>query len=96
MGASNSEKTLDAILKVIFKIKKFKQEISGVLVEYLVDNVKVGGSAPDLCKSFDTAGKFWWHIKLSRKFRPTRQNFFVIRVLYVRHESAAPGLGSRN
>ncbi len=66
---------------------------SGAMVEYLLPNLKVEGSRP-LCAQIlfrYTAGKFQWHRKLNRKFRPTRQKLFL---LYVRNESAAPGLDS--
>ncbi len=71
------------------------QECSGAMVEYLVHNLKAEGSRPACAQIFFryTAEKLWCRRKLNREFRPTCQNFFL---LYVRIESAAPGLGNRN
>jgi hypothetical protein len=64
------------------------------MVEYLLPNLKVEGFHPPCAQILFhyTAGKFRWLRKLHRKFRPTYQKLFL---LYVRNESAAPGLGSR-
>ncbi len=69
------------------------QGCSGAVVEHLVHNLKVGGSRPSCAQLLFryTAGKFRWRLKLNRKIRPTWQKLFL---LYVRNESAAPGLGS--
>jgi hypothetical protein len=63
------------------------------MVEYLLPNLKVEGSCPPCAQILFRyiAGKFRWHRKLNRKFRPTRQKLFW---LYVRNESAEPGLAS--
>ncbi len=69
------------------------QGCSGAVVEHLAHNLKVGGSRPPCAQLLfhNTAGKFRWRIKLNRKFRPSWQKLFL---LYVRNESAAPGLGN--
>jgi hypothetical protein len=69
------------------------QGCSGAVVEYLLPNLKVEGSRPPCAQILFryTAGKFRWRRKLNKKFRPTCQKLFL---LYVRNESAAPGLGS--
>ncbi len=69
------------------------QGCSGAVVEHLAHNLKVGGSRPPCAQLFfrHTAGKFRWRIILNRKFRPSWQKPFL---LYVRNESAAPGLGN--
>ncbi len=74
-------------------LASYIQGCSGAVVEHLVYNLKVGGSRPPSAQLLFryTDGKFWWRIKLNRKFRPTWQKLFL---LYVRNESAAPGLGS--
>jgi hypothetical protein len=66
---------------------------SGAVVEHLAHNLKVGGSRPTCARLLFryTAGKFRWRIKLNRKFRLSWQKLFL---LYVRIESAAPGLGN--
>jgi hypothetical protein len=63
------------------------------MVEYLLPNLKVEGSHLPCAQILFryTARKFRWRRKLNRKFRPTCQKLFL---LYVRNESAAPGLGS--
>ena len=74
-------------------LKFFIQGCSGAVVEHLAHNLKVGGLRPACAQLLFryTAGKFRWRIKLNRKFRPSWQKLFL---LYVRNESAAPGLGS--
>ncbi len=74
-------------------LASYKQGCSGAAVERLVHCLKVGGSRPPYAQLLFryTAGKFRWRIKLNRKVRPTWQKLFL---LYVRNESAAPGLGS--
>jgi hypothetical protein len=69
------------------------QGCSGAVVEHLVHNQKVGGSRLPCAHLLfrNIAGKFRWRINLNRKIRPTWQKLFL---LYVRNESAAPGLGS--
>jgi hypothetical protein len=69
------------------------QRGSGAMVEYLLPDMKVEGSRPPCAQTLFryTAGKFWWRRKRNRKFRPTCQKLFL---LYVRNESAVPGLGS--
>ncbi len=73
--------------------ESFIQGCSGALVEHLAHNLKVRGSRPPCAQLLFryTAGKFWWRMKLNRKFRPLWQKLFL---LYVRNESAAPGLGN--
>jgi hypothetical protein len=63
------------------------------MVEYLLPNLKVEGSRPPCAQLLFgyTAGKFQWLRILNRKFRPTCQKLFL---LYVRNESAVPGVGS--
>jgi hypothetical protein len=49
------------------------------MVEYMLHNLKVQGSRPAcMCSNTFcyTPGKFRWRRKLTRKFRPTCQNFF--------------------
>ncbi len=74
-------------------ITSYIQRCSGIVVEHLVHNLKVGGSRPPCAQILFryTAGIFRWRRKLNRKFRPTCQKLFL---LYVRNESEAPGLGS--
>jgi hypothetical protein len=62
------------------------QGCSGAVVEYLLPNLQVEGSLPPYAQIL-----FRWRRKFNRKFRPTCQKLFL---LYVRNESAAPGLGS--
>ena len=66
---------------------------SGEVVEYLLPNLKVEGLRPPCAQILFryTAGKFRWRRKVNRKLRPSWQKLFL---LYVRNESAAPGLGS--
>jgi hypothetical protein len=66
---------------------------SGAAVEHLAHNLKVGGSRPPCAQLHFryTAVKFRWRLKRNRKFRPSWQKLFL---LYVRNESAAPGLGN--
>ena len=54
------------------------QGCSGAVVEYLLPNLKVGGSCLPCAQTLFhyTAGKFRWRRKLHRKIRPTCQNFF--------------------
>ncbi len=74
-------------------ITQFTQGCSGAMIAYLPHNLKIEGSRPACTQIFFryTARKFRWRRKLNRKFRPTCQKLFL---LYVRNESAAPGLGS--
>jgi hypothetical protein len=69
------------------------QGCSGAVVEYLLSNLKVGGSRLHCAQTLFhyTAGKFRWRRKINRKFRLTCKKLFS---LYVQNESAAPGLGS--
>ncbi len=75
-------------------LESFIQGFSGAVVEHLARNLKVGGLRPPCAQLLFryTAGKFRWRIKINRKFRPSWQKLFL---LYVRNESAAPGLGNR-
>ncbi len=75
-------------------LRLYIQGCSGAVVEHQAHNLKVGASRPPCAQSLFryTAGKFRWRINLNRKFRPTWQKLFL---LYVRNESAAPGLGNR-
>jgi hypothetical protein len=74
-------------------LESYIQGCSGAVVEHLALKLKVGGSRPPCGQILFryTAGKFRWRIKLNRKFRPSWQKLFS---LYVRNESAAPGLGN--
>ncbi len=69
------------------------QGCSGAVVEHLVHNLKVRRFLPSLCSiTFPLhRRKIPRCIKLNKKFRPIWQKLFL---LYVRNESAAPGLGS--
>ena len=69
------------------------QGCSGAVVVNLFPILKVEGSRPPCAQILFhyTAGKFRWSSKLNRNFRPTCLKHFL---LYVRNESAAPGLGS--
>jgi hypothetical protein len=80
-------------MKSMNVLASYIQRCCGAVVEHLVHNLKVGGWRPPCAQLLFhyTAGKFRWRIKLNRKFRPTCQKLFL---LYVRNESAAPGLGS--
>jgi hypothetical protein len=61
----------------------YVQGNSGPLVEYWVGNLRIGGSRPTCAQLFfqNTAGKFRWRGKFSRKIRPRWQKNFL---LYVR------------
>jgi hypothetical protein len=74
-------------------LEYFIQGCSGAVVEHLVHNLKVGGLRLPCAQLLFryTAGKFRWRIKVNKKFRPSWQKLFL---LYVRNESAAPGLGN--
>jgi hypothetical protein len=74
-------------------IALFTQGCSGTMVAYLSHNLKIESWRPACAQLFFryTAGKFRRRRKLNRIFRPTFHKLFL---LYVRNESAAPGLGS--
>jgi hypothetical protein len=71
--------------------RPFIQGSIGTLVEYQAVIMKVKGLRPAACAQMYTTGKFWWRGKLRRKFR---HKWKTLCFLYVRIQSAAPGLGS--
>jgi hypothetical protein len=69
------------------------QRCSGAVVEYLIPNLKVEGSRPPCAQILFryTAGKIPVAQKTKQKIQAHMPKTFL---LYVRNESAAPGLGS--
>ncbi len=70
--------------------------ISGALVEYQDSNVNVGGSCPTSAQTFfSTPPENSGATENSAENSGSHAKFFFA-LQYVRIESAAPGLGSRN
>ncbi len=79
---------------IFLKIDFYHQGISGALVVYQDSNVKVGGWRPTCAQTFfGTPPENSGATENSAENSGSHVKFFL---LYVRIDSAAPGLGSRN
>jgi hypothetical protein len=92
MDATNRTNRGNIFIKLL-KIES-KCKVTVAQLENWVGNLRIGGSRPTCAQSFfqNTAGKFRWCGKFSRKVRPRWQNFFLlyVRIYSLRHPVWAP------